>query len=735
MFFATSNLCSRAVTPCPTPWTFQAQIPDSVRGKENKKARDKWINSPTTLHQCYTAFEGFIPNERIRDAKAGDEGNQPLRLSAFVGDYDAPVTLDEIKTGLETRCSFVPNYLERTMSGNVRLVWIFEKPVSFPNARFAKEFLSLALKRTKFSDVVVGLDVPAWENPNRLWTNSGDWSVIDENARLPDALLNGWVVEVAEKHHWRRDRGAIDIPLPAVWTKLCDIFPKLPEQWPNEFVEGAQGPSFWIEGSESPKSAIVKPTGLFTFAGHAVKPFYSWADLLGKDFVDKYAAEAMGKAVQGIYHDGTSYYRQDGYGDWKPFSKEDTMSHLCVARGMSSQKEGSEPSEVSRAIEFIQNWQGITGAAPFAYAPSGILERNGRRILNTHTRRVLQPAGGPVKWGPDGQFPFYSRFFDGLFSTPEQLTYFLPWLSRFYKSAYNLLPESGHNVILVGGTNKGKTFLSQCVLSKLMGGDADAQNYLMGETTFNSELFESGLWTIDDNSVAVDAAHHRKFTIMFKKMSANQTFQYHAKFRVPCLVEWLGRVFVTANDDENSIRIVPDGEHSNMDKMMIFRTAATAGVTFPSRQELIAIADREGPYFARFLLDYEIPKERLGDARFGVIPYHDPAIVAMADQSSRTAVFVEILEDWRERYFSENRTTKFWQGTAFQFLRELTKDGGEAALRGIGSEMVSQRLTAIKAKGFPIEIVPGGPNVRTWRIMAPEQKTDAPLPVGTKFQK
>lgn len=736
MFFALPNLCTRAVTPCPTPWTFQAPIPDAVKGKENKKARDKWINQPSTQHQVYTAFEGFIPNERIRDAKASDEGNPPLRMHAFVADFDAPVSLEEISAGIERLKGFTPNYLERTLSGNARLIWIFEKPVSFPNLRFCKEFLSLALKRGRFDQVVVGLDVPAWENPNRLWSNSCDWLQIDPDARIPHGLLNGWIVEVAEKHVWRRDRGAIDIPLPVVQEKLLDLYPAFKDKWTGEFVEGAQGPSFWVEGSESPKSAIVKPTGLFTFAAHAVKPFYSWTDLLGKDFVDKYAAEAMGKAVEGIYHDGKVYFRRDGYGNWKAFSKEDTQSHLHIDRGLSSTKDGSSPSEVARAIQYIQNWQGINGAAPFVFSPPGIIMKNGFKFLNTHTRQVLQPAAGPSLWGQEGKFPWVSAFFDQFFSSPIQLTYFLAWLSRFYKGAYHLDLESGQAVIILGVPGKGKTMLSQGLIPKLMGGHADAEQFLMGESDFNSQLFESALWTIDDNSVTTDAARIRRFSALFKKMAANTSFTYHEKFRVPCAVDWLGRVLVTANDDEESVRIVPDLSISILDKLMLFRARTNSTTVFPVRSQMIQILDRELPHFARFLLEHQIPDELIGEARYGIKAYHDPLILQTADQSSRTAVFVEMLEDWRDRFFAENAGATYWQGTSWQFLRELTKNGSERSV-GIGADQMGMRLASVKAKGgFKIEVVSdSSSSSRVWRIPRPEPKTEETLPVGTKFQK
>lgn len=736
-FFAAQNLCSKAVSPC-VPWHFQASIPDGVKGAENKKARDKWLNTPTTVHQCYTAYEGIISTERLSEAKTGSEGNPPLKLYAFVGDYDAPLTLDEIKIGIERHQGFMPNYLERTLSGNVRLVWLFQKEVSFPSLKFCKEFLKRALVATKFNEVAVGLDVPAWETPNRLWSNSSEWLVIDENARIPHALLNGWIIETAERHHWKKDRGAVDIPLPVVFSELEKKYPNLNAIWPGDFVEGAQGPSFFIEGSESPKSAIVKPTGIFTFAAHATKPFWSWADLLGKTFVERYETELMGKAVTDIYFDGKSYWRKDGPGNWKPFPKEDTASYLKVFRGLSAQGTADEPSEIERGLQHIQMWQGINGAAPFVFQPPGVITRSNNLFLNTFSGKTVRLAGEKPLWGPRGNMLFLSTFFGGLLATPSARPSFDAWSSRFFRGAYDQNLESGHILFMLGGPGIGKTLWLQAILAKLVGGCADAQDYLMGQTNFNAQLFQVPLWCVDDSSATVDTTTHRKFSSMTKKMAANSAFQYSEKFRTPCMVDWLGRVVVLANSDEESVRIVPDLSITIMDKLCLFLAADKPWMNFPSRREIEQLLEPELPFYARYLYEFEVPPECAGASRYGLKPYHEPSLLKAAEQSSRTSSFLEIIEDWSERFFAENKGAECWEGTAFQFLRELNRDEAsrEAGLRSMSSQAVGYQMAALKAKGYPIvPLTEDTGGSRKWRIMRPEPNKETSLPVGTKFSK
>lgn len=729
-FFALPNLISTQVTPVEAPWIFSADVPPEVRGKEGKKARDKWISDQTTKHQCYSAFEGVNAFQRVAESKGAQEGNPPLKIHAFVADIDAQVSEDELAAGIARLGEFVPNYLERTLSGNARLIWLFEKPVLVPNTRFAVEFLKYALVHGRFEQVAAALDKPAWETPNRYYTNSGEWRQIDPDRRIPHALLQGWVVEVAEKHAWKKDRGSLEIPLPIVWTELQKKYPTA-ASWPGDFAEAAQGPSFWIPGSESPKSAIVKTTGLYTFAAHAHKPFFSWADLLGKDFVDRYAAEQLGKAVEDIYHDGRIYYRKDGHQNWKGFSKEDIMLHLATDRGLSTVKDGGMPSEINRAISYIQNWHGVEGAAPFAYQKTGIIKVNGKSFLNTHTRRVLTPAQEPAVWGPDGNFPFLSKFFDGFFHPQSKpgnpLQFWLAWLARTYVSAYELCLESGQNVIIMGPPGVGKSFLNQFVLPMLMGGAAEAQAFMLGQTAFNSQLFEYAIWTIDDNSVTLDARSLRHWGSTLKKMAANQVHEFNEKYRSACQVEWRGRVCVTANADEHSASIVPDLSISIMDKLSLYRTADQPPVVFPPRKELVKLVMAELPYFARFLLDYVAPEYTQGTARFGTKAYHDESIVRVADHSSSTASFAEILDEWRRGWFGDHPGEKSWVGNSTKLLMAMHSNEAlaQSALRGATPREILRQLGSLAAKGLPWlrsedAIGAHGESSRNWVVLRPE---------------
>lgn len=694
------NLSSQS-TASGNPWEFVPvePIPEEVR--KDKKARDQWICTPTTNHCVYSLVVGVNSLGRVSRGNAkGEDGNPPRELLGFCADYDCPTSQQALGEGLKhLGPRFQPNYIERTLSGNWRLLWLFDKPLLVPSYDFLKGFLEFSMGKIRFDLVAARLDTGAFLAPERYYTNSCDWHSLSES-RLPITLIQGWVIEYSAKHGWKNEAPACGVSLADVAVELAKRYPRFSE-WPGEFADGSQGPSFWIDGSTSPKSAIVRETGIQSFADHATKPFYFWADLLGSQFLDTAKAVNLGAAVDNIFFDGRSYFRQIPSGVYRPFAREDLSQHLKVTRKLSPKPDKNGVSQIDSALQHIQDHNNVVGAAPFAFRPHGRFFLNCEPILNTHSKRVMSPAPGPVTWGDAGQFPWLSKFLGGFFDPPEQLQYFIAWLSRFYSSSHALDPRSGQNIFIAGDQNTGKTLLSRRVVGGLMNGSVEAADFLLGGDTFGSELFESAVWTIDDGSAATDSVKHKRFSEAVKRMAANQTFKYHAKFRVPLMVQWQGRVIVTCNRDEESIRMLPDLSLTLLDKISLFRGASIAAVRFPDQGELDRILERELPFFARYLLDYQIPECLVSpDERFGVLPYHDETLISTANQSSRSAVLTEILSDWKHTYFGMNKAATHWTGTAFQFHKMLLSDPGTAqAMKSVTGDALARGLVALKTKG------------------------------------
>ena len=249
------------------------------------------------------------------------------------------------------------------------------------------------------------------------------------------------------------------------------------------------------------------------------------------------------------------------------------------------------------------------------------------------------------------------------------MPFFLSWLAYGYQQAANGEPRNGQAVFLAGDVNQGKTLVSNVLVGDLFGGHMDASDYLLGESKFNKELFDVGLWTVDDTVPSSDPRRQQLYSAMLKKIPANYSFQYHPKFRDQMMLPWAGRVLITCNADPESIRILPDTEMSLLDKVMLFKIAT-------SERDFANAATRirsELPFFARFLRDYQIPDHCVGDARFGVKCYHHEELIEEARQSSRTAGFAELLEIFRLSFFS-NASDDEWEGNATELKQAMLSD-------------------------------------------------------------
>ena len=705
------NLSSKSLVDGPDPWDFKAEIPPNIR--TDKKARDAWINHPGTVHYVYSLVEGVNANLRVSQVKADGSGNPAHSAFGLAADYDAPQE-EAAVLRMASAMPIPPNWIERTLSGHWRFVWLFEKPIKFPSHEFAIHFLE------RFSEFafkpamgMLGFDEGAWTSPERLYTNGCDWRPLNPN-KIPASITSGWLVQASQTFKFSDSNIGLSIPLEVIAPELAKRFPSF-SQWPEEFTLGSQGPTFWVPESSSPKSAIVRETGMQTFSDHAPKAFYPWMDLLGVAFCKQFETEAAGRAVEGIYFDG-KYYWHEVANKWNSRDRSDITLHLRTVRGISPKSDKSGVSAIDKALSHIQDYKSIAGAAPFAFRPPGIITINNVEFLNTSVLRVMQPAPGPAIWGPLGNFPWISEFYGRFFSNEIQLDFMLSWLSVYYKSGFHGQPAAGQACFVAGPEGVGKTLHSTEIVGPLVGGVTDAGDYLLGKDAFGSELFEKPLWTVDDGVSSADRRTHRIFSEMVKRTTANSTFRYHAKFKNALMVEWLGRIMISLNCDEESIRKLPDLDISIRKKLMLFRTAEKT-VVFPERHELKKILARELPPFARYLLDWQIPEHCKGESRYIVKHYHEPSLVESARLSSATAGFAEILEDWKDEYFCKReKGADFWEGTAYQLHKSLLLDPtAEHAMRRFDVDAIGRCLSTLKSKGAKIECSNQGES-RVWKI-------------------
>jgi len=148
--------------------------------------------------------------------------------------------------------------------------------------------------------------------------------------------------------------------------------------------------------------------------------------------------------------------------------------------------------------------------------------------------------------------------------------------------------------------------------------------------------------------------------------------------------------------DANSLSVIPALDSSNRDKIMALRISNKATSKFPQNADLEGTIADELPHFARWLLDWQAPKEIMGSSRFGVSSYIDQSIASAAyDNSSRSTVaeLVEFFVKRAREYF----TNPIWRGTLTEFQGSVHEFNGGRSIGVSGSmELVRRGLHTLE---------------------------------------
>jgi hypothetical protein len=206
--FYLKNLSSVEIFDDVKPWDWDSTklglVPQECFA--DKTARDTWINKPATQYHVYSLYVGVQGNIRIRKSKQDGDDNPPLLMYGLVVDYDLPMSVEHVKLRLPKMGEVLPMYFEQTLSGNGRLIWIFQEPIRIASRAFLVHLLKHI--RDLFPiDSFPGIDEKALLNPEQYFTNGARWTKL-QPWTVPTALLRGWIIEQQTKFSFsRREHG------------------------------------------------------------------------------------------------------------------------------------------------------------------------------------------------------------------------------------------------------------------------------------------------------------------------------------------------------------------------------------------------------------------------------------------------------------------------------------------------------------------------------------------------
>jgi len=586
-----------------------------------------------------------------------------------------------------------------TYSGGARLVWLFESRLSLDSYRTAQAFVKYALKALSLPKILPALDEPTFLNPTKYYEAGTEWTHLHDRP-IPDDIVWTWVLEASKrlKFSTKEER---EIPLPKVKLQLEARYPDVEF---GDFQLGQRFNRFWDTTASDPTSAILREGGFQCFTGD--EPFKSWRDLLGSKFVDSHSVDRTVPVMQQWLFDGTKYYCENESKVWNWYNTDSFKLAMKVDHEFSARvpKDG-QFSELDRITRAVQEHRRIEAAMPFIHHPTGLLEYNNKKYLNVATAACLPPSGQPGEWGE--HFSWLARFLDGLFTEETNKQRFLAWWKHFYVNGLERSPLLGQALFLVGPSSCGKTLLNCNILAKSVGGFMDASDYIVNGGDYSGSFLEKPIMAIDDGEASYSPSARAKYASRLKKISANPDLAYGQKYAKADQVRWLGRVVVTMNDDPDSLQMLPDLQQHLIDKLIVLRVKKPP-FPFPTNKEIEATINLELPHLLQWLVDWNPPKELIGENRFGVRSFVETDIKTEALGSTPDECFLELVRAFFYEYAAANPEATTWTGTPTDMVKALLE------CEAIPNDLV--RVYTARAAGFILKKLEG----RGYPITGPE---------------
>lgn len=755
-FFSRPNTATDAVTPI-KPW--EIVIPDEIMKLPKAEYKARWLN-PMTKHYLFTMAEGLNPEYRV------STGNQAARLYGVMADYDGAYTPDLIDALKRKPVSkYLPRYWCRSHSGKLHLFWFFDSPVTVTGNAHANALLKIIRQKIKVPFWGLGSD-PKFELVTQEMDIGYGWEVFREGAAIPNDEIVLWDIALFNSKARDYVQDVVDIPLEVVVNEIRKR--KWPKEPPGDLVIGTRCHRFWDPSGDNPTAAQLTKDGFRVYTPHD-NGFKSWKSLLGAEFCEEFTATSMAPFYRDTFYCETKdeYYRFFANETPPRFEKrtEKVLRRDLMMEAMLSPKpaKGETQSDIDKALWTINRKNSVKVVAPLLYREAGLRtdEPDLGRALNTSL--VVVKAAAPylnivkpedldkfpacpkkyrenpldVKWDNPfavEKFPHIHRFLTGFFMTNQmqfnkwveagapthddnglpkpwlmdtQLIHLISWLAHFYQNAARMTknPGRGQALILAGPAGVGKSFFGCTLLGELMGGATDGKDFYLKGGRFNSGIVGCPVHYIDDQLGSTSHKLRLQFTEALKVTVANARLRYEAKFGSAVeAVRWPGRIVILANDDAQSLSVLPDLDMSTKDKFMMLKAG---GVKFlwGSDDENKKWLAEELPYFAKFLIRWNIPEE-IRDDRFGVEAIQHGEMAQASAENGLTHTLVEVLEacieksrEGKDAVDPGDRDGYVIEGNAIQILKWITGIDPTFLKEVVDSHVLRQSLSTLYKNG------------------------------------
>jgi hypothetical protein len=757
MFFSIPNLNATDVREMEKPWEYVPATP--VPYDLPKVKFQEWSHQNSTRHAFISGVEGTSKLARV------NKDNPPARMHCIIVDYDRKM-IDNPVEYLRKNCPgpIMPQYICWSQSGKGRAMWDIEAPFNLISSGHHKELIKRAIIDLKLNLWLLGIDTPALENASQYYEIGQNWMKVSDDV-VPMSKMFAWDLVASEKI--KKDMQnlyhgvQVNIPMEIVAE---EVERRYPGRWSGKFEVGARGVRFWDPNADNPTGAMVTPNGCKVYTPHD-SGFKPWISIFDENFVSQYAGMSSQAILENVVHDGDKYWVRDpGTGRWD-YKKDANFNIWLGDLGFDSRRGKDEKlSEVDRKKHEIMTKNRVSIACEMIYRPPGPIVYMGEPVLNLTNVKPTQPAVADWTVTPTWDearkhFPFIWQVLTSMFvdkdvhvaaedpendydkeisnlqtiAPPEdpvecstndtkrhQLFVFLAWLRRYYKGALSSNPVKGQVMCIAGKVSRGKTWLIQVLMAKLMDsagrGYADGAAVLMENDQFTGEILRTPLVVLDDPPNSHTYKEQEKTMAKVKRLVANGSLRFNEKYMKSAMAEFVARIVITCNIDPKSLSVLPDTNSSNGDKYILIKLAARVARFYKTQAETYRQTMAELPYFARWLLDWNPPESVTDDGRWGVVSHHHAELTRTIGAQGTQGVICSVIDTALSDDSQTGESGEYWEGTT-TLLYELLVKTAPASMRQLGVHAVGGVLAGLASKGAPI----GGAVDRktrstTWKI-------------------
>jgi hypothetical protein len=361
-------------------------------------------------------------------------------------------------------------------------------------------------------------------------------------------------------------------------------------------------------------------------------------------------------ALPPVYHlpPSSFWWLNPAKNKWQELTRESARSLLITNYGQNGVVPGrGQMAQVDKTIGRIIQDNVVEAVVTIGWEEPGVKEVDGVSLIVQKGCTHIEPLAG--------EWPEIETYLNRLFNTHIQYQMFLGWMQNAARAFYGKTDRRpAQALILTGPKASGKSFLQMRIVTPALGGKtARPYKWLMGKTTFNSELFESVHLISEDDFHLADANSRRMLSAALKMISANTTQEYHRKHLPAHTLKPFWRLSMSLNDEVHHLAALPEIDESLSDKVIILQTepGAIHLSTDVNDNVMQRKVKEELPAFIEYLLNvHEIP-EKYQDKRYGICAYINPTVKKAIDNASEEKLLAEYFKaaypDVKDLHLSE----------------------------------------------------------------------------------